>query len=152
MSLPPGSTIGVFGSGQLGRMLGLAAAPLGYRLACFGPEANAPAGQVAALDFVASYDDHAAVRAFVQQVDVVTFEFENVPAHVAEIAAAAGVPVRPAGAVLHTAQQRLREKGVPAQPRLAHRARCCGAHTGRPVRRAGAHRRAGYPQDRRLRL
>jgi len=91
-------------------MLGLAAAPLGYRFACYGPEADSPAGQVAELDSVAAYDDRAAVRTFVQQVDVVTFEFENVPAHVAEIAARAGVPVRPAGRVLHTTQQRLREK------------------------------------------
>ncbi len=120
--LLPGATVGVFGNGQLGRMLALAVAPLGYRCACFGPEANSPAAQVAARDVVAAYDDVDAVRAFVRSVDVITFEFENVPAHVAEIAAAEGVPARPAGRVLHTTQQRLREKaflhsqGFPVAP------------------------------------
>ena len=123
--LPPGSTIGVFGSGQLGRMLGLAAAPLGYRFACFGPEADSPAEQVADFAVVAPYADRDAVRAFALRVDVVTFEFENVPSHVAEIAADASVPVRPGGAVLHTTQQRLREKeflrsqGMPVAPFVA---------------------------------
>jgi 5-(carboxyamino)imidazole ribonucleotide synthase len=119
--LPP-ATIGVFGSGQLGRMLGLAARPMGYRFACFSPEAAAPAAQVADFDVVAPYADADAVRAFVRRVDVVTFEFENVPALVAEVAEAEGVPVRPAGRVLQTTQQRLREKqflrsaGLPAAP------------------------------------
>lgn len=106
----PGATIGVFGSGQLGRMLGLAAREMGYRFATFSPETDSPAGQVADVEVAAPYEDAAAVRAFVCGVDVVTFEFENVPSHVAQIAADEGVPVRPGGHVLHTAQQRLREK------------------------------------------
>lgn len=108
--LPP-SIIGVFGSGQLGRMLALAARPLGYRIHTFSPERDSPTGQVADHEVAAAYDDVDAVRAFVRGVDVVTFEFENVPALVAEIAAEEGVPVRPGGHVLHTAQNRLREKG-----------------------------------------
>lgn len=106
----PGSTIGVFGSGQLGRMLALAGRAMGYRVATFSPERDSPTGQVADVEIAASYDDLDAVRHFVQVVDVVTFEFENVAAHVAQIAAEAGVPVRPGGHVLHTTQQRLREK------------------------------------------
>lgn len=120
--IPPGGVIGVFGSGQLGRMLGLACAPLGYRLHVFSPDKHSPAGQVAARELVGDYADRAAVRRFVRGVDVVTFEFENVPALVADVAAEEGVPVRPAGSVLHTAQQRVREKrflagaGLPVAP------------------------------------
>jgi 5-(carboxyamino)imidazole ribonucleotide synthase len=106
----PGSLIGVFGSGQLGRMLGLAARPMGYRFAVYGPEPNSPAGQVADFEVVAAYTDEAAVRDFTHRVDIVTFEFENVPSSVAEIARRVGVPVRPGGGVLHIAQQRVREK------------------------------------------
>ena len=119
--LPP-STIGVFGSGQLGRMLALAAKAMGYRIHTFSPERDSPTGQVADREVAAAYDDVDAVRDFVRHVDVVTFEFENVPAHVAEIATAEGVPVRPGGHVLHTAQNRLREKrffaeaGLPVTP------------------------------------
>lgn len=119
--LPP-ATIGVFGSGQLGRMLGLAARPMGFGFACFSPEAGAPAAQVADFAAVGAYEDADAVRAFVRRVDVVTFEFENVPAQVSAIAAAEGKPVRPGGWVLETAQQRLREKeflrraGLPVAP------------------------------------
>lgn len=107
----PGSTIGVFGSGQLGRMLALASHPLGIRVHTFSPESGTPTGQVCEKEICAAYDDRDAVRAFVRGVDTVTFEFENVPAHVAEIAAEEGKPVRPGGHVLHVAQNRLREKG-----------------------------------------
>ena len=103
--------VGVGGSGQLGRMLALAAHPLGIRVHTFSPESDTPTGQVAEREICASYDDRDALRAFVRGVDAVTFEFENVPAHVAEIAAEEGVPVRPGGHVLHVAQNRLREKG-----------------------------------------
>ena len=118
----PPSTIGVFGSGQLGRMLALAAKSMGYRIHTFSPERDSPTGQVADREVAAAYDDMDALRAFVRGVDVVTFEFENVPAHVAEIAMEAGVPVRPGGHVLHTAQNRQREKsflaatGLPVTP------------------------------------
>ncbi len=108
--LPP-AAIGVFGSGQLGRMLALAAKAMGYRIHTFSPEPDSPTGQVADREVVAAYDDLDAVRDFVRGVAVVTFEFENVAAHVAQIAAEEGVPVRPGGHVLHTTQNRLREKG-----------------------------------------
>jgi 5-(carboxyamino)imidazole ribonucleotide synthase len=123
----PGATIGVFGSGQLGRMLALAARRMGYRIHTFSPDRHSPTGQVADLEVSASYADQDAVRAFVQGVDVVTFEFENVPAHVAMIAKEEGVPVRPSGRVLRTAQNRLREKtffaeaGLPVTPFVAVR-------------------------------
>ena len=112
MSRPigPGAVLGVLGSGQLGRMLALEARRLGYRVHVFSPEADSPAGQVADLELVAPYEDADAVRRFARGVDVVTFEFENVPAASAA-AAAEHAPVRPDGAVLHVTQQRLREKG-----------------------------------------
>lgn len=121
-SLLPGSTIGVFGNGQLGRMLALAARPMGYHVATFSPETNSPTGQVADMEFVGAYDDNESVRRFVRQVDVVTFEFENVPVSVAEVATQEGVPVRPDGNVLHVSQNRAREKtflahaGLPVTP------------------------------------
>ena len=123
--LPPGSTIGVFGSGQLGRMLALEARRMGYRLHTFSPERNSPTGQIADREFTAAYEDRGALRSFVRSVDALTFEFENVPAHVAEIALDAAVPVRPAGRILHAAQNRLREKTLLSQvglPVTPHRA------------------------------
>jgi len=108
--VPPGAAVGVLGSGQLGRMFAMAARRLGYRVHTFSPDRDTPTGQVADLEVAAPYDDLDAVRAFARQVAVVTFEFENVPAATVE-AAAAQAPVRPAGRVLHVAQQRLREKG-----------------------------------------
>ena len=118
----PGATVGVLGSGQLGRMLGFEARRMGYRLHTLSPRpAGTPTGQVADREVVADYDDLEAVRDFASRVDVVTFEFENVAAAAAE-AAAERVPVRPAGRVLHTTQNRLREKrflndtGIPVTP------------------------------------
>ena len=111
MSAPilPGATLGVLGGGQLGRMFALAARRLGYRVAVFVPEEDSPAGQVADRVACADYGDLEEVERFARGVDVVTFEFENVPAATAE-AAARHAPVRPAGAVLHAAQNRAREK------------------------------------------
>ena len=106
----PGATLGVLGSGQLGRMFAMAARRLGYRVHVLSPDTDTPTGQVADVEVAASYDDLDAIRAFARRVSVVTFEFENVPAATAE-AAAALVPVRPNGMVLHIAQQRAREKG-----------------------------------------
>lgn len=123
----PGSTIGVFGSGQLGRMLALAARAMGYRIHTFSPDRDSPTGQIADREVCAPYADLDAVRDFVRQVAVVTFEFENVAAEVARVAEEEGVPVRPGGWVLHTTQQRLREKqflagaGVPVTPFAAVR-------------------------------
>lgn len=121
----PGSTIGVFGSGQLGRMLALAARRMGYRIHTYSPDSSSPTGQVADLEVSAPYDDLDAVRQFVRRVDVLTFEFENVASIVANIAQEEGVPVRPGGYVLHTTQNRLREKsflagaGLPVTPFVA---------------------------------
>lgn len=118
----PGATIGVFGSGQLGRMMALAARAMGYRIHTYSPDRDSPTGQVADREVVASYEDEDSLRDFVAHVNVVTFEFENVPALVAKIAETAGVPVRPSGKVLHTTQQRAREKqflataGLPVAP------------------------------------
>ena len=109
--IPPGATVGVLGSGQLGRMFAIAARRMGYRVHTLSPDTDTPTGQVADRELVAAYDDLDAVRAFARGVDVVTFEFENVSAAAAE-AAAEHAPVRPAGSVLHTTQHRLREKGV----------------------------------------
>ena len=77
----PGSTLGVLGSGQLGRMLALAARRMGYRVHVLSPGDDTPTGQVADLEVDADYEDLDAVRAFAGGVDVVTFEFENVPPH-----------------------------------------------------------------------
>jgi len=119
--IPPGSTIGVLGSGQLGRMFTIAARRLGYRVHVFSPDDDTPTGQVADLEIQAAYDDLERVAQFVRQVSVVTFEFENVPAATIETVQKFA-PVHPAGSVLHTTQQRLREKaflsslGVPITP------------------------------------
>lgn len=117
----PGAALGVLGSGQLGRMFTLAARRMGYRVHTFSPDTDTPTGQVADMEVVAAYDDLDAVRAFARNVQVVTFEFENVPAATAE-AVAEFAPVRPGGHVLHVAQSRLREKtflrnsGIPHAP------------------------------------
>ena len=108
--IPPGATLGVLGGGQLGRMFAIAARRLGYRIHIFCPEADSPAAPVADRTFVAPYEDLDQVRAFARTVDVVTFEFENVPSATSD-ACSEVVPVRPAGRVLHITQQRLREKG-----------------------------------------
>ena len=105
----PGSTIGVLGGGQLGRMLALAAKRMGYAVHVLSPERDSPAGQVADLAIEAEYDNVEVVERFARNVDVVTFEFENVPLAAAE-AAARHAPVRPGGGVLHTTQNRVREK------------------------------------------
>lgn len=109
--LPPGSMLGVFGSGQLGRMFAFAARRMGYRVRIFSPEGGTPAGQVADEEVVGEYEDRDAVAAFCRGVEAVTFEFENVPSVVAEVAERF-VPVRPGGNVLHVCQHRLREKGT----------------------------------------
>ncbi|MFL7976834.1 5-(carboxyamino)imidazole ribonucleotide synthase [Xanthomonas vasicola] len=102
------STVGILGGGQLARMLVLAGAPLGIRFAVFDPVADACAGQVAPLQ-VGAFDDAAALAAFAEQVDVITFDFENVPATSAR-QLAAQVPVYPSPAALAVAQDRLSEK------------------------------------------
>ncbi len=115
----PGATIGVLGSGQLGRMFAIAARRMGYRVHTFSPDEDTPTGQVADVEVVGAYGDLDAVRRFAEQVDVVTFEFENVPAETAA-AAASRAPVHPDGAVLHTTQQRIREKAFLKSAGLPH--------------------------------
>jgi 5-(carboxyamino)imidazole ribonucleotide synthase len=105
----PGATLGVLGSGQLGRMFAIAARRLGYRVHVLSPEYDTPTGQVADLEVSADYQDLDAIAKFAEGVAAVTFEFENVPAATAETAARYA-PVRPAGRVLHTTQNRVREK------------------------------------------
>jgi len=107
--LPSGSRIGILGGGQLGRMLALAAARLGMRCHVFEPAADPCACQVAERVTRAAYDDVAALRAFAASVDVITYEFENVP--LAAIDAVAEIaPVRPGRRALESAQDRLAEK------------------------------------------
>jgi len=105
----PGATLGVLGSGQLGRMFATAAARMGYRVHVFSPDAQSPAAQVAQFETVADYGDSDAIAKFSKAVDVVTFEFENVPASATETASRYA-PVCPSGHVLFTTQDRLREK------------------------------------------
>ena len=105
----PGQTIGILGSGQLGRMLALAARRMGYRVHVFSPASGTPTGQVADREFSAEYQNLDAIRDFANSVDVVTYEFENVPADTAA-ACAEIVPLRPGAQALHVAQNRLREK------------------------------------------
>ncbi len=117
----PGAAIGVLGGGQLGRMFALAARELGYRIIVYSPDNDSPAGQIGDREFSHAYEDLGKIREFARSVDVVTFEFENVPS-ATTAAAAELVPVRPDGQVLHVAQNRLREKtflhenGFPVTP------------------------------------
>ncbi len=123
-ALAPGSTIGIMGGGQLGRMTALAAAPLGYRCHIFSPEAHGPAEQVSAAVTVAAYDDIDALERFADAVDVVTFEFENIPYESVQILARR-VPVRPNWDCLRISQDRLVEKdfinslGIATTPYMA---------------------------------
>ncbi len=105
----PGSTLGIVGGGQLGRMAALAAARLGLRVHIFCPESDSPAAQVSASVTVAGYDDLAALEAFARAADVVSFEFENIPSESVR-ALAEHVPVRPSWRVLEVAQDRILEK------------------------------------------
>jgi 5-(carboxyamino)imidazole ribonucleotide synthase len=105
----PGRTVGILGGGQLGRMFAIAARRMGYRVHALDPTDDCPAGQVADVEVSAAYDDVEAARRFAAGVDVVTFEFENIPAET--LAAVAEVrPVRPSPEVLHVCRHRLREK------------------------------------------
>jgi 5-(carboxyamino)imidazole ribonucleotide synthase len=105
----PGSTIGIFGSGQLGKMMAVVAKQMGYRVHVFSPENDTPAGQVADLEIVSAYEDLDAVEKFAQGVDVITLEFENIP--VAALAAAAKfVDVFPGNRALEIPQHRSKEK------------------------------------------
>ena len=119
--LAPGSTIGILGGGQLGRMLALAAGQLGLKCHILAPEEDSPAFQVSAAHTVAGYHDFAALEKFAKAVDVVTYEFENVPGDTAAIFESL-VPLAPSSAALKTAQDRVDEKtfiaslGIPVAP------------------------------------
>lgn len=115
----PNSTIGVFGSGQLGRMFAIEARKMGYRVHTFSPDNDTPTGQVADFETSADYDDLDAVRKFAREVDVVTFEFENVPSATVETAAQF-LDVHPKGEILHITQNRLREKNFLASNSFPH--------------------------------
>ena len=107
----PGGTIGVLGSGQLGRMFAIAARRMGYRVHTFSPDTDTPTGQVADVEITAPYEDLDAVRKFANRVDVITFEFENVPS--ATVTAAAEiVPVLLLGPVAGVVIDRLSRKAV----------------------------------------
>ena len=122
--LPPGSTIGILGGGQLGRMLSLAASRLGMRTHIFCPDPLSPAFEVTPHKTVAAYEDHDALARFADAVDVVTYEFENVPAATADFLTARK-PLRPAAKALAISQDRLAEKQFLASkniPVALHRA------------------------------
>lgn len=108
--LAPGSTIGILGGGQLGRMLSQAASRLGFDVVILDPEENSPAGRVSRGQIVAAYDDPTALSVFGRVCDVVTFEFENVPATSVERLAEAGALVAPGPTALAVAQDRVDEK------------------------------------------
>jgi 5-(carboxyamino)imidazole ribonucleotide synthase len=107
--IAPGATIGIIGGGQLGRMTAMAAANLGYRSHIYCPEADCPASLVATATTIAAYEDYQALARFADCVDVVTFEFENIPAESVRVLSQ-HVTVRPGWHVLETAQDRLLEK------------------------------------------
>ena len=108
-ALPLGSTIGILGGGQLGRMLSVAASRLGYKSHIFEPGANPPAAQVADRVTTAAYEDEAALLAFAQAVDVITYEFENIPTSALDILEAHR-PIRPGREALRVSQDRITEK------------------------------------------
>ena len=107
--LAPGSVIGILGGGQLGRMLAMAGAELGFDVHIFDPQPDCPAARVAARSYAAPWDDAGAVGNFAKRCDVVTFEFENVPVETLAVAAEAA-PVRPGAKSLELTQDRLIEK------------------------------------------
>ncbi|HGG06680.1 MAG TPA: 5-(carboxyamino)imidazole ribonucleotide synthase [Aliiroseovarius sp.] len=107
--LPPGAVIGILGGGQLGRMLSMAAARLGFSCHIFEPGPTPPAGQVAAHVTRASYDNADALRAFARSVDVITYEFENIPTSALDVLEQLR-PIRPGREALRVSQDRLTEK------------------------------------------
>lgn len=107
--IKPGKTIGIIGGGQLGRMISLSAALMGYKVHIFTDKKNSPASHVSYKTTVAEYTDKAALKKFADSVDVVTFEFENIPHESVKILSSI-VPVRPGWNVLYLSQNRIREK------------------------------------------
>ncbi len=132
--LPPGSTIGVLGGGQLGRMIALAAARLGIKTHIYAHHPDEPAAHVCAAVTTGEWTDEAALARFADAVDIVTYEFENVPAATAAFLAARK-PVRPGPLALEKTQDRLVEKDFLNGLGLADR----------PLRRGRRRRRAHPP-------
>lgn len=110
MIVEPNGVIGILGGGQLGRMLSLAAARLGLRTHIYTPEENSPAADVSYAVTIGDYNDAEKLKAFGEVVNVVTYEFENVPAETVDILMANRIPVAPGGRALGIAQDRLLEK------------------------------------------
>lgn len=113
-ALAQGSTIGILGGGQLGRMLAVAASRLGFKTCIFEPGGDCPASHVANYHFQKSYEDEAALRAFAEAVDVITYEFENIPTSALDILEPLK-PVRPGRNALRVSQDRLVEKAFLAE-------------------------------------
>ena len=107
--LSPGKTVGILGGGQLGRMLSVAASRLGFKSHIFEPGANPPASHVADRTTTAAYDDTAALTAFAESIDVITYEFENIPTQALDTLESRH-PIRPGRRALATSQDRLTEK------------------------------------------
>lgn len=119
ISIGPGSTVGILGGGQLGRMFGIAARRMGYRVHAFEPHPDSPAGQISDVEVNAPYTDSLALARFARQVDVISFEFENIP--LSAIREVAGIrPLRPRGEVLHICQNREREKAFLSRHGFPH--------------------------------
>ena len=116
--LPPGSTIGILGGGQLGRMLSVAAARLGFKTCVFEPGGDCPASHVSNFHFKASYDDTEALERFADASDVITFEFENIPTTALDCLDRLA-PVRPGRGALRVSQDRLVEKAFLSEMGLA---------------------------------
>src|SRR5438093_6984133 len=95
----PGSTVGVMGGGQLGRMFAIAARRMGYRIHTFSPDEDSPTGQLADVEIAAGFDNEAAVKKFAQGIGVLTFEFENIPVESVEWCAPF-CEIRPRGSIL----------------------------------------------------
>jgi 5-(carboxyamino)imidazole ribonucleotide synthase len=150
--LAPGSTIGVLGGGQLGRMLAMAAARLGFDVVILDPEQDSPAARVAARAIAAPYEDAAALAELARVSDVITVEFENVPAAALETLAGLGASVAPDPRALAIAQDRFDEKTFlnrSGLPTVAFAAVDSAADLERALREMGAPlllktRRGGY--------
>ena len=118
-SIDPGATVGILGGGQLGRMFGIASRRMGYRVHAFEPNPDSPAGQISYVEINAPFTDAAALAQFAKGVDVISFEFENIP--LAAIEAVAKLrPLHPRGEVLHICQNREREKNFLHQNGFPH--------------------------------
>jgi 5-(carboxyamino)imidazole ribonucleotide synthase len=115
----PGSTVGILGGGQLGRMFGIAARRLGYRVHAFEPHPDSPAGQISDVEINARFTDSLALKRFAGDVNVISFEFENIPLSALNEVASLR-PVRPRPEVLHICQNREREKAFLAQNGFPH--------------------------------